>query len=341
MLGIHFGSSRESRGPITASAPTGASVAGRAPCSAAELAQSYAWCRRCTQRSRSNFYLTFFTLPRNLFSDMCVLYAFMRVTDDLGDDAKIPAASRSTLIETWRMQVELALDGGGFEHPALAALDDIVRRHSIPHEYLYAVIDGVQRDLDPKGFETFVDLTDYCYHVAGAVGLCCLHVWGFSDSRALKLAVDCGLAFQLTNILRDVGEDARMGRCYLPREDLRRFDLTFEDLRSGTADSRFHDLMAWEAARTALVFRQRSAARADVQSPRPTDSGCHAPHIRRVADGDRTVGLRRAETADSCRAMAKDRDHSQFAVALPQAVTQLTARGNENAPDGWVFRPAA
>jgi len=178
----------------------------------------------------------------------------MRVTDDLGDDATIPAPARSALVDQWRAQVEQALNGGKCEHPALPALAEVVTRHRVPREYLFAVIDGIRRDLDPRGFETFAELSDYCYHVAGAVGLCCLHIWGFSDARALKLAVDCGLAFQLTNILRDVGEDARMGRCYLPREDLRRFELTFEDLRMGTSASRFRDLMAWQAVRARTYF---------------------------------------------------------------------------------------
>jgi len=255
MLGHHFGSSRAWRGPVVAASAVscdgGPDGARRG---AASLAESYAWCRRCTRRSRSNFYLSFFTLPRSLFDDMCVLYAFMRVTDDLGDDATIPVPTRSALIDQWCVQVEQALDGGGFEHPALPALADIVMRHGVPREYLFAVIDGIRRDLDPSGFETFAELSDYCYHVAGAVGLCCLHIWGFSDVRALKLAVDCGLAFQLTNILRDVGEDARMGRCYLPREDLRRFGLTLEDLRTETSVSRFRDLMAWEAVRARTYF---------------------------------------------------------------------------------------
>jgi phytoene synthase len=255
MLGLPFGSSRASRGPVVAtSAKSGAVASDWMGRRASSLAESSAWCRRCTQRSRSNFYLSFFTLPRSLFADMCVLYAFMRLTDDLGDDATIPAPARLALIEQWRVQVEHALNGGPFEHPALPALADVVTRHGIPREYLFAVIDGIQRDLEPTGFETFAELSDYCYHVAGAVGLCCLHIWGFSDDRALKLAIDCGLAFQLTNILRDVGEDARMGRCYLPREDLRRFGLTLDDLRARTSASGFRDLMVWEAARARMHF---------------------------------------------------------------------------------------
>lgn len=219
-----------------------------------ELKASYAWCLSRTRRSRSNFYYSFFALPRRLFPDMCVLYAFMRVSDDLGDDVEISVARRAALLDEWREQVRLALDEGRFEHPSLAALCDVVVRHAIPAEYLFAVIDGVRMDLDPQCFESFEDLKEYCYHVAGAVGLCCIHTWGFSDPKAAPLAIDCGLGFQLTNILRDVAEDARMGRCYLPQDDLRRFGLNTDDLVRRAADPAFRDLMALQAQRAHACF---------------------------------------------------------------------------------------
>ncbi|HUE12729.1 MAG TPA: phytoene/squalene synthase family protein [Planctomycetaceae bacterium] len=257
MLGLPLGSSRTSCGlALAAGTMSGADAgeSGNQNAVAASLADSYAWCRRCTRQSRSNFYVSFLTLPRILFRDMCVLYAFMRVSDDLGDDATIPAQECSAAIDRWRAYVAQGLDGGRFEHPALPALTDVVRRHGIPREYLFDVIDGVQSDLAPRTFETFAEVSDYCYHVAGAVGLCCLHIWGFSDPRAKGLAIDCGLAFQLTNILRDVAEDARVGRYYLPREDLRRFGLTIDDLRTGNPSAPFRELMAWEAARAQSYF---------------------------------------------------------------------------------------
>ncbi len=213
------------------------------------LRTSYRWARELTQASRSNFYYSLLALPRPLFRDMCALYAFMRVSDDLGDDNRLSLAERSALLAQWRVDVDQALDGADFRHPALPALADVVARHRIPRETLFAVIDGVQMDLDAAGFETFADLADYCYHVAGAVGLCCLHIWGFDSSDAPPLAIDCGRAFQLTNILRDVAEDARMGRCYLPREDLRRFGLGESHLQTDRMEPRFRELMAFEAAR--------------------------------------------------------------------------------------------
>ena len=136
------------------------------------------------------------------------------------------------------------------------ALTDTLSRHAVPTSYLHDVIDGVAADLRFSGFETFEDLNRYCYQVAGAVGLCCVHIWGFHDEAALPLAVDCGTAFQLTNILRDLGEDAAMGRCYLPREDLRRFDLTEADFAAHVRDDRFRELMRFQVSRAREYYAQ-------------------------------------------------------------------------------------
>lgn len=220
------------------------------------LQDSYRTSREITRASRSNFYYSLLALPRPLFRDMCALYAFMRVSDDLGDDVERSLEERAASLSQWRVDLDQALDGSAFRHPVLPALADVVARHGIPRECLFAVIDGVQMDLEDAGFESFEELSDYCYHVAGAVGLCCVHIWGFNSDEVPPLAVECGRAFQLTNILRDVAEDARMGRCYLPREDLRRFGLTEADLRTNQFDPRFRNLMAFEAARARTDFAQ-------------------------------------------------------------------------------------
>ncbi len=146
-------------------------------------------------------------------------------------------------------------------HAILPALNDIVERYRIPHRYFTDVIDGVLMDqVETEGplassadlhcrFKTFEELQQYCYHVAGVVGLCCIHIWGFRDDEALERAVDCGTAFQLTNILRDLGEDVDVGRVYLPAEDLERFDYSPDDLRLRINDERFQSLMEFQVQR--------------------------------------------------------------------------------------------
>jgi phytoene synthase len=163
------------------------------------------------------------------------------------------------------LQRVLAGDSSGhFVFPALA---DVVRRHGIPPEHLAAVIDGVAMDLEPAGFETFGELADYCYHVAGAVGLCCIHVWGFHGGQAAGRAIDCGTAFQLTNILRDLGEDAAMGRVYLPREDLRRFGYSLDDLRAGRRTDAFRELMRFQVARAREHYARAERLFDDLDPP--------------------------------------------------------------------------
>ena len=213
------------------------------------VADSFSYCQRLAQRTGRNFYFSFLTLPRPLFRDMCALYAFMRVTDDLGDDASRSVPQRKAALRSWRNGLIAVMKGEPTSHPVLQAIADVQRRHGLPTEYLNAVVSGVERDLDEQTFETFEELSEYCYLVAGAVGRCCVHLWGYTDEAALDRAVDCGLAFQLTNILRDLKEDSEQGRVYLPAEDLKQFDYTIEDLRARTNDDRFRSLMQFEVDR--------------------------------------------------------------------------------------------
>jgi 15-cis-phytoene synthase len=231
------------------------------------LEESFRYCRRLAQRTGRNFYFSFLTLPRPLLRDMCALYAFMRVTDDLGDDLSQTTDQRREALETWRSDLQYALNDAAVTHPVLPAMVDVQRRHQIPVDHLEAVITGVEMDLDPQGFETFEDLAYYCDHVAGAVGLCCIHIWGFRDPAAGERALDCGRAFQLTNILRDLAEDAAMGRIYLPREDLHRFGYTPDDLRQGCRDQRFRDLMLFEVIRAREYYRRSLALHQQLDAP--------------------------------------------------------------------------
>jgi phytoene synthase len=265
-------------------------------------------CEQLTKRTAGNFYYSFLGLPTPQYRAMCALYAFMRVTDDWGDDPSQSLAQRIEALETWRRSlIEVLrpdwspLETSGWSEEArmvLPAMRDVAIRFAIPHEHLFAVIDGVRSDLGdvPKQlrrtgtparrdsndgedrdssdtqpmidgqecpsylaeptcrFQTFEELNKYCYLVAGAVGLCCIHIWGFHGDDAVQRAIDCGTAFQLTNILRDVGEDADEGRIYLPAEDLARFGVTIEDLQAHRCDDRFRSLMAFEAERAKTFY---------------------------------------------------------------------------------------
>ncbi len=218
------------------------------------VGDSYSYCQSLARRTGRNFYFSFLTLPRRLFRDMCVLYAFMRHTDDLGDSGERSVPERRTALEDWRAALEAALQGQPSDSRILPALADVTLRHGIPSEYLHDVISGVESDLSPRKFQTFPELSQYCYQVAGAVGLCCIHIWGFRGEEARARAIDCGLAFQLTNILRDLGEDAHMGRVYLPQDELQRFGYTEDDLRNGVQDERFRALMQFQVAQARQYY---------------------------------------------------------------------------------------
>ncbi|HEX4147589.1 MAG TPA: phytoene/squalene synthase family protein, partial [Pirellulales bacterium] len=216
------------------------------------LEASYAHCQRIARVEARNFYYSFLALPRAKRLAMCALYAYLRRTDDLGDNPR-PVAERQAALARWRQTLDRAL-AGSFDSPLFVALADTVCRYEIPPEYLYVVIDGVEMDLADRTYETFAELADYCYKVASVVGLACIHIWGFSDERALLPARRCGLAFQLTNILRDLKEDASNGRIYLPLEDLRQFQYSADDLRHNVRDARFRALMRYEIGRAEGLY---------------------------------------------------------------------------------------
>jgi phytoene synthase len=210
-------------------------------------AASHAYCERLAREQAGNFYHAFRLLPADQRRGMCALYSFMRIADDLTDGAKPTEAKRAAL-GSWGQQLHDAL-AGRYSHPAHAALHDTVERFGVPVAYLEAVLDGVAMDLDTDHYETFAQLYRYCYHVASAVGLACVHVWGATGEQAAAPAEAAGIAFQLTNILRDLGEDAGRGRVYLPREDLARFGYSEEQLRRGARDGGFAQLMRFEVVR--------------------------------------------------------------------------------------------
>ena len=218
----------------------------------APLAASYAFCRGVARKRARNFYYSFVLLPREKSDAMCAIYAFMRYCDDLSDE---PGASREAM-DRWRRALADALLGKFDAYPAWAAFYDTAQRYRIPHEYFFQMIEGVTSDLEPRALETFDELYRYCYQVASVVGLCTIHVFGFDSPGALPLAEKCGVAFQLTNILRDIAEDAARGRVYLPAEDLRRFGVEASELRRGSPGEGVKRLLEFEAGRARGYYRE-------------------------------------------------------------------------------------
>jgi 15-cis-phytoene synthase len=228
-----------------------------------EIERSYEYCRRVARKRAKNFYYSFLLLSAQQRSAMCAIYAFMRYSDDLSDE---PGATRGP-IERWRAQLDDALEGRFSGHPVWPAFHHTVRHFAIPHEYFREMIAGVASDLEPRRVATFDELYHYCYQVASVVGLTIVHIFGFDTPMALPLAEKCGVAFQLTNILRDIKEDAERGRIYLPVEDLERFGVSPKELISGTLGERFLRLMRFEAAR-ARSYYEESMPLMDLVHPR-------------------------------------------------------------------------
>jgi len=233
---------------------------------------SYAFCRRLSRGAGSNFYAGFLLLPRAKRRAMDALYAFMRHTDDLADNPE-PARSRREALVGWRAALDHALQGNFGVHPndrfhrhreeypedcagaaVLPALVDTLRRFEIPRDYLHAVIDGVEMDLEKRRYETFEELQQYCQRVASAVGLSCIYIWGFHGPQALEPAGQAGIALQLTNILRDLKEDVEADRVYVPLEEMRQCGYTVDDLRQRIVNDRFRSLMMMQIQRAEQYY---------------------------------------------------------------------------------------
>lgn len=232
------------------------------------LQQSYRHCARVTRRAGSSFYWSFWLLPRDKRNAMCALYAFSRRADDIAD-GDLPESSggiegRRQELNNWRESFQQAIEGQSND-PILLALADTIERYEIPKQYLLDILDGVEMDLTECRFETFEDLNRYSYRVASAVGLACIHIWGFDGKDAIEPAIKCGQAFQLTNILRDLKEDAQRDRVYLPLADLRKFDYTPEELKRGVCDERFAALMRFEIDRAEQLFREAAPLQKHLQ----------------------------------------------------------------------------
>lgn len=230
-----------------------------------QLRRSYTLCERVARTQAVNFYHAFRLLPRRQYFSLCALYAFLRHADDLADGPGDAEQKRAAL-EGYRQQLQLAYRDGS-DHPLLPAYADAVRTHHVPPIYAEEALRGVSMDFEAKSYETFEDLKKYCYRVASVVGLSCVHIWGFRDPQALVHAEAAGIAFQLTNILRDLGEDATQGRTYLPRADLERFGYSVADLSRQDRGDRFQALMRFQADRARDYYNAANALAPLLEAP--------------------------------------------------------------------------
>ena len=226
---------------------------------------SYRYCSKTARSKAKNFYYGFMFLPQKKRMAMSAIYTFMRICDDITDEGSSVDTKKERL-NLWKSQVKEYLDHAKGSHPIFPALKDAVESFNIPPELLFEIVEGVAMDLTPGNYQTFEDLYTYCYKVASVVGLVCLHIFGFKNSQALKQAEECGIAFQLTNILRDLKEDAEMGRLYLPLEDLEKFGYPQQNLKNGIQNNAFRKLMEFEASR-AEDYYSRCSSLADEIEP--------------------------------------------------------------------------
>jgi phytoene synthase len=233
-----------------------------------QLRAAYAVCRHISRSAAKNFYYGFMVLPARKRSALSAVYAFMRHADDISDDPSVPIEERRAKLAEWMCALRRVVDGERTDDPVLMALADTQKTFNIPLELLEKLVQGTAMDLPGKDegrsadasgdvqlhYETFDQLYDYCYHVASVVGLVCIRIFGYRDPKAEKLAERTGVAFQLTNILRDVKEDAEMGRVYLPTEDLQKFGVQAGALKNGNAAATFRPVLEFEAERALELY---------------------------------------------------------------------------------------
>ena len=224
-----------------------------------QLVMAYSVCKGITRQNAKNFYYGFLVLPRRKREALCAVYAFMRRCDDITDDPKLSPPERRQQLDTWLDALHRAQQGQPTDDAILLALTDAQRRYAIPAGLLDELAHGTAMDVEETEalqtsgltiqYKTFEDLRLYCYRVASVVGLVCIHIFGYRDPAAEPLAERCGLAFQLTNIIRDVKEDASLGRVYLPEEDLTKSGLSVSDVLNSTDPARLPPVLALEADR--------------------------------------------------------------------------------------------
>ena len=259
-----------------------------------QLVMAYSVCKGITRRAAKNFYYAFLVLPRRKREALCAVYAFMRLCDDIADDPTLTPSDRRQKLDIWLDALHRAQQGQPTDDAILLALTDAQRRYSIPAGLLDELAHGTAMDVEQEEssaqttsvpgltiqYSTFEELRLYCYRVASVVGLVCIHVFGYRDPAAETLAEHCGLAFQLTNIIRDVKEDAGLGRIYLPEEDLAKFDLSASELLTDAGSRSFPAFARARSRPRPRILRRRrplDSLHFRRQSARVVGPGNHLP----------------------------------------------------------------
>ncbi len=218
------------------------------------ITEAFRECAEITRRSGSSFASTFWMLPKSKRNALHAIYAFFRLADDIADDPEI-AGNRAALLARWREELDDAFRGKA-KHAVGVALSDVVERFELPERVFLDLLAGVEFDLTDGPIETFDDLRLYCYRVASTVGLLVVRILGFEDPRSLEFAETLGIAVQLTNVLRDVGEDANAGRIYLPTAELERFGISTESILAGQMTAELQLMLSFNAKRAASYYER-------------------------------------------------------------------------------------
>jgi phytoene synthase len=254
---------------------------------------------------RSNFYLSFLTLPQPKREAIETIYTFCRVTDDIVDEPEDDGVKQQRLHQ-WTDELHLALNGRS-RYQVLNRLTRIMSRFNIPLHHVEGLLEGMEMDLTKKRYETFEELQEYCYRAASTVGLMCAEVFGYRNERTKEYAVNLGIALQLTNILRDIKQDAKRGRIYLPLEDLRRFGYSEEELLNGVYNENFVALMRFQCERAHQFFRVAKAALAEEDKPLFTAArimgNIYYLLLRRIEQADYNVFRRKIRVSGAVKVM--------------------------------------
>lgn len=222
---------------------------------------AYRYCRQIAKHHAKTFYLATWFLPKKQRNPIYAMYALLRTVDDLVDLAEnkltngsLSRAELSSMMDAWKTRLHECYEGNHNNDPIMVAWQDTLKSYNIPIELPLDLMDGVTMDIDFRPFQTFDDLYVYCYKVASVVGLMCSEIFGYRDKKALDHAIELGIAMQLTNILRDVGEDVDRGRIYLPLEDLDRFGYTEEKFMQKKINGNFVELIKFQIARARSYY---------------------------------------------------------------------------------------